>query len=340
MAQPTQPIEIWAQSDVVLPVSHQINKVRPIDDLWEKGYDKGQKPANEEWNYLWNMTTLWLSYITGEQIPELDNRYLQRSLNLSDVADKAASRTNLEVYSKTESESRYVNVEGDTMTGPLGVTRLNFTQVASSDNASIFAQTTASDKTFLDFNIGDNAGDAQAAGNVVDVMRFRFQPTTGAAVSMMELNSLDGTNAYLRVLGQIWGRQLTVAGNLSWTGSGTGNTLSLTGSLAAASLNISSQSAIVGGRNVVRSVNGVTADGNGNVSLQTGAVQDVRLGAQNTFTRNVSAVESFVYRPPSGCVVTAFDIQSARNNQDEFTAIYSRPIQKLINGSWVTVAQV
>ncbi len=70
----------------------------------------------EEFNYVLNMVTAWAKYITGEQIPGLDSRFLRISQNLADVS-KATARTNLDVWSKTESDTRYVNVSGDTMTG-------------------------------------------------------------------------------------------------------------------------------------------------------------------------------------------------------------------------------
>jgi len=271
MAKPTRPIEIWAVQDVILPVSGEINKVRPIDDLWSKGYDMGQKPAIEEWNYIWNMTTSWLKYISDEQIPGLDDRYLRRSQNLADLGDKAASRSNLNVYSKEESEQRYVNVTGDQMTGNLGVPYLFFTRGANSDGAWMEAKAGGPDKTYMDIGISDNYGDPSAAET--DIIRFRFKNTDGSEFSMVEINALDGTGTgYMRVFGQLWARQLTIAGNISWTGMAQGANLNLSGTMSSASvatgnLAVNSQNAVVGGRNIVRAINGVTADGNGDLSL-------------------------------------------------------------------------
>ncbi len=44
MAAPTVPIEIWAYGNIV-PNTHELNKQRPIDDLWNKGWDLGEKPS-------------------------------------------------------------------------------------------------------------------------------------------------------------------------------------------------------------------------------------------------------------------------------------------------------
>ncbi|ALL37866.1 hypothetical protein B9T65_14670 [Serratia marcescens] len=48
-----------------------------------------------------------------------DPGFLKKANNLSDVADKSKARSNLEVYSKGESDERFVNAFGDTMTGQL-----------------------------------------------------------------------------------------------------------------------------------------------------------------------------------------------------------------------------
>lgn len=69
MAQPTTPIEVWARDTLDLPVTGEVNKQRPIDDLWSKGYDRGQKPACEEFNYVINMLTAWMKYIQSEGLP-------------------------------------------------------------------------------------------------------------------------------------------------------------------------------------------------------------------------------------------------------------------------------
>lgn len=392
MAQPTINLEVWAKQDVNLPGTNQPNKERPIDDLWAKGYDKGQKPGCEEWNYIWNMTTGWMAYIRDEQIPGLDSKYLKIASNLADVPNKATARTNLEIYSKTESDGRYVNVTGDTMTGTLWLPTLRFSQVASSDGAWITATAAGSDKTYLDFGLSDNPGDPTAANSIVDLMRWRFLPTGGTEFSMMELNALNSTTGYLRVFGNIWSRRLDVSGPITWTGAATGGTLALTGAITAASLGVSgavtaatmtatgqiqggsmrtgtltatgamtgtslslsgqvsassasisgatstnsltvsSNVATVGGRNIVRSINGTTADAAGNVTINvSGFVSAVRLGARIT-----AGVSESPFYP--GHVMTGW----AYGNKKELrgATYYSAPLQYFINGSWVTVTNV
>lgn len=412
MAAPTVPIEIWAYGNIVLPNTHELNKSRPIDDLWNKGWDLGEKPSCEEFNYVLNMVTAWAKYITGEQIPGLDSRFLRISQNLADLANKATARTNLDVWSKTESDTRYVNVSGDTMTGTLSLPRLDF-QASSTDFAYITTTNPASDQTYFDFVVGDNPGNAGASG--VDSMRFRFSPSGGSIFNMMELNAISATAALCRVTGNIIASgsiqgstmnattgtftNVNVSGtvttgtmnsttaratNLTVTGTATIATISATntttssltvngtasistmnatnstiqnltvpvkitatalqvnGATTTGSLAVSGQSATVGGRNIVRAVNGATADGNGNLTLTIPpqGVMDVRLGSEISTPRSSLGQESFVFRAAAGCVVTGFNIWSASNKRDEFVDIYSRPVQKYLNGGWYTVSQL
>lgn len=72
MAKPINPIVVWAAQDVNLPGTGRPNKSKPIDDLLAKGYDKGQKPAAEEFNFVLNQSTGWIHWIVNEKFPELE----------------------------------------------------------------------------------------------------------------------------------------------------------------------------------------------------------------------------------------------------------------------------
>lgn len=247
MAVPQFPIEIWAEEDYHLPNADNPNKIRPIDDLWAKGYDKGQRPNVEAWNYLWYMQTTWLQYMYSEQIPGLDDRFLQKSLNLSDVPNKAAALTNLGVYSKSESEARYVNITGDTMTGALGTPRINF-PASSSDTAWIETVSPSADKTFFDFGISDNFGDKTSPTTNVDVMRWRFTPTGGLPTfSMVELHADTANSAYMEVSGRVWARSLVSNSTISATGLISGGSANISGSLVAGYLQSQSTLDIISG---------------------------------------------------------------------------------------------
>ena len=105
MAQPTDPLIIWATNNVTLPVSGQPNKVKPQNSLIETGWDKTQKPTCEEFNSVLNNLALWIDYYGTEKV--LD--YLRKDQNLNDLSNKTTARANLDVFSKTETDSKQIN---------------------------------------------------------------------------------------------------------------------------------------------------------------------------------------------------------------------------------------
>lgn len=346
MAQPTIPLQIWAESDIVLPNAHTANKISPIADLWAKGWDLGEKPACEELNYVLNMMTWWMSYISTEQIPGMATDYLRKDQNLNDVGNKTAARTNLDVYSKTEGDNRYVNVEGDTMTGPLTVPRITFPSDAS-DTAHI-TTTVGADQTYLDFVIGDNTG--VAGQPTVDVMRFRFVPVNNgnfiSPFNMMELNATANGVALLRVQGNITATGTTTTGSLSSTTINNGgniqtNSLGVGGTATLQNLVVSSNNATVGGRSIVRAVNNNAANANGDVSISIG-VSDIRWsGEQNkvNFDFENSGAIGRLARGPDGSVLTGLIDDNASGDiyLHDIDQIRFRFLQKAIDGIWYTV---
>lgn len=176
-------IRIWAEEDVILPVSQKDNKIDPIDELWRVGYDLGEKPAAEEFNYLLNMITEWIANFETTGLPELDNHFLVQSKNLSDVPDKGVARTNLGVYSKTEGDARYVNINGSSqMTGNLKTTGITFNAEAS-DIARIDT-TISAGTTYLNLTVGDDVNS--------DQIRFLFQ--TGSTYRTLLSSYVNGSN--------------------------------------------------------------------------------------------------------------------------------------------------
>lgn len=80
----------WAVNDVNLPSTGQINKVRPREILRLVGWDAGQDPTAEEFNYQLNNIGNWIGYIDGG--------FLKVENNLSEITssgDAASARTNL-----------------------------------------------------------------------------------------------------------------------------------------------------------------------------------------------------------------------------------------------------
>lgn len=373
MAIPLMPAEIWASKDVILPVAKGPNRVRPITDLWEKGWDESEKPAAEELNYVLNMVTHWLNYISGEQIPGLGSLYLMKQNNLSDIADRSIARLNLDVFSKGESETRYVNTSGDVMSGPLTVPRLEFPNGGT--DYSYITTTVGADQTNFDFVLGDNFGPAGSVG--VDTFRWRFLPSGGQIFNMMELNAINGSQGLLNVAGNINASNnvtsnsmnavtgvftnMTVHGTIS---TNTVNTVTvnttnvnagdrvqagqiignnsitapyarINGENNTNTLVVNNQWAVVAGRHIVRTVNGVGANQNGDLWINVGGfVSNVRLGGavwmgQGGWRGNYGGSYT-------GWVITAYE---SYGNSRHYAAEI-RPIQVLIDGNWYTIGQL
>jgi microcystin-dependent protein len=68
MAKPTNK-PVIAESDVNLPNTGQPNKSQPVGSLLTVGYDKGQKPAAEEYNWLWDNNKEWIDYFEEKAFP-------------------------------------------------------------------------------------------------------------------------------------------------------------------------------------------------------------------------------------------------------------------------------
>lgn len=358
ITKPVFPLEIWAEADLVLPNSGRQNKVRPIDDLWQKGWDKGQKPDCEAFNYLLNLYGRWIQYsIDRLDTPNTD--YLEIAQNLADVLDKATARRNLDVYSKAEAANAFVNVEGDTMTGPLSLGRINFTGSHSSDLFYVECNYTGEETSHLDFVFGDNVTE--------DQIRFRCKNTAsnGAIFDVMTVESKDGSTGRVNIYNELHVSSAISTGALSaTTGNFTNTNVSGTGSFGTIrchsttidsggtttnyarvngecninSLVVNNNWAVVAGRHVVRTINGVGADANGAVSISAG-VQDIRLTGNTWYYPGHNEI-SWNWTAPAGAVMTGIYPQDVgKNSADNIGGVYYAYVQKLVNGVWYNVGR-
>lgn len=254
MAQPTIPIEIWAEEDYTLPNAQGPNKERPINDLWAKGYDFSQTPDVEAWNYIWNMQTAWLYYIENEEIPNLPNIYLQRDNNLSDLRDVETARKNLSVYSKSETDDRYLKLTGGTLTGPVKFSAGG----ATLDNVAGLK---------IGWNDSLSAGEANFVNNQgVGTGGFIFRNV-----------NVDNSLETGRVTIQQDGTMVTTGG------------VTAANAATVGSLNVMNDLAVVSGKNIARSVNGVNADAAGNIAL-TIATTAASRGERGWFKDNTTGM--------------------------------------------------
>lgn len=356
ITKPVFPLEIWAEADLVLPNSGRQNKVRPIDDLWQKGWDKGQKPDCEAFNYLLNLYGRWIQY-TLDRLDTPNTDYLEIAQNLADVLDKAAARKNLDVYSKAEAANAFVNVEGDTMTGPLSLGRINFTGCERSDFFYVECNYTSTESSHLDFVFGDNATEDQirfrcrntaSNGTIFNVMTIESKNDSTGRVNIyneLHVSSTISTSTLSATTGNFTNTNVSGTGSFGTirchsttinSGGTTTNYARVNGDCNVNQLIVNNNWAVVAGRHVVRTVNGAGADANGAVWISTGAVQDIRLGRQELIT---------VWYGPgygpgddrNGYVMTVI----LNHNRDPYIdTVGRRPIQKLVNGVWYNVTSI
>lgn len=200
--------------------------------------------------------------------------------------------------------------------------------------------------------------------NNVDVSHFNVAVIYNIATASYALNEAAANGKYVLKSGDTMTGSLSVTSNMSVRGgatnitmsfndnsggergmiyhSYTNNTLRLranggsevtinnSGLLSSPSLAVTGTVATVNSQNIVRTINGISADTSGNVSLVVGSVTDIRLGTQVTENR-----ASGTFNVPAGNVMVGGDF-SATGSQ----VLRSSPLQKQIGGTWYTVAQL
>ena len=153
-----------------------------------------------------------------------------------------------------------------------------------------------------------------------------------STTNTLRLRSAGGTEVYINNSGLLQAQTLT---STTAVNSASVNTTSVN----TTSLTVSSNNAVVSGKNIVRSVNGLNADSNGNVVVVAG-VQDIRMSARAEwgnlqFVRFREGVAAYL---PNGAVcVGAADYVTQEIYIEEVDALFYRYMQKQIDGVWYTV---
>jgi len=190
--------------------------------------------------------------------------------------------------------------------------------------------------------LNQDAGDARYVLKSGDVMTGSLTIANSAAVRANDTNlvfwfqnSSGGERAAIYHSSSTNTLRLRSAG-------GAEVSISNTAVLTTTGLVVSGQSGTVGGRNIVRAINGTTADANGNVTLSItgGVVTNVRRGSEIATDRESLGHETFTYRCAPGSYVTGFWVGSSSGEKDEFRTMFARPVQILIDGSWRTIDDV
>lgn len=69
----------WATLDTTLPATGKTNKQRPKQEIREVGWDKGQIPTAEEFNWQMNNFGQWIHYFEDEVLAPLPSTYLPQN---------------------------------------------------------------------------------------------------------------------------------------------------------------------------------------------------------------------------------------------------------------------
>ncbi|EON4027032.1 phage tail protein [Escherichia coli] len=270
--------------------------------------------------------------------------FLRQKNNLSDLQNKGTARDNLQVYSKEQSDQRYVHREGDTLSG--GLTFENDSTLAwirNTDWAKIGFKNDADSDTdsYMWFETGDN-------GN--EYFKWRHRLAGGQLKELMNLK-WDSLNILVNAV---------INGCL-----GIGTTNALGGNSIAFGDNDTGLKqngdglldVYANGQHVFRFQNGsiqsnkavnvtgrVTPSDYGNFDARyqqrNGGVQDVRYGYEMYYNPGSNTV-SWTFRSPSGHGLSGISISdTGRNSADNVNGVYYRPLQKLINGTWYNVASI
>ncbi|WP_077899330.1 phage tail protein, partial [Escherichia coli] len=268
--------------------------------------------------------------------------FLRQKNNLSDLQNKGTARDNLQVYSKEQSDQRYVHREGDTLSG--GLTFENDSTLAwirNTDWAKIGFKNNADSDTdsYMWFETGDNGNEyfkwrhRLAGGRVKDLMNLKWD-TLNILVNAV-INGCLGigtTNA-------LGGSSIVLGDNdTGFKQNGDG----LLDVYANGQRVFRFQNGSIQSNKAVNVTGRVTPSDYGNFDARyqqrNGGVQDVRYGYEMYYNPGSNTV-SWTFRSPSGHGLSGISISdTGRNSADNVNGVYYRPLQKLINGTWYNVA--
>jgi len=202
-----------------------------------ENFNDAAAPSNPLIGQLWyNRTTGDLKLYNGTTFAGLNadtldgvhsDELLLKSQNLADLPDKATARsilsvyektqvyTRAETYSKTEAESLFVNVSGDTMTGFLSLhadptNALHATTKQYVDNLGAYGHTdnpTIAAGTYVDYNLqtifADAGYDARAADVGVKVLDVTSgSPTENWYIDAGAVATIAVNNTTVRIINE------------------------------------------------------------------------------------------------------------------------------------------
>ncbi|WP_407906317.1 phage tail protein [Escherichia coli] len=258
-----------------------------------------------------------------------DKRYLRISENLADVKDRDEAVENLGLKPTVDKAKNAVQRDGDTMTGELKISGVNALRIFNEAFGLIFRR---SEECLHLIPTSEGQGEN---GDIGPLRPFTINLRTGE-ISMSHKVSVGGGSQVNGALGI--GVQNALGGNsIAFGDNDTGIKQNGDGLL----------DVYANGQHVFRFQNGalqsnqavnvsgrVTPSDYGNFDARyqqrNGGVQDIRLGSQR-----VDGHYDDDFTVPSGYVVVGGDVAPS-----SALKLYSRPLQKLINGTWYNASSV
>ncbi|HAV9357444.1 TPA: phage tail protein [Escherichia coli] len=258
-----------------------------------------------------------------------DKRYLRISENLADVKDRDEAVENLGLKPTVDKAKNAVQRDGDTMTGELKISGVNALRIFNDAFGLIFRRS----EEFLHL-IPTSEGQGEN-GDIGPLRPFTINLRTGE-ISMSHKVSVGGGSQVNGALGigvqnALGGSSITLGDNdtgLKQNGDG------LLDVYANGQHVFRFQNGALQSNQAVNVSGRVTPSDYGNFDARyqqrNGGVQDIRLGSQR-----VDGHYDDDFTVPSGYVVVGGDVAPS-----SALKLYSRPLQKLINGTWYNASSV
>lgn len=220
MARPTEEVVLWAAQDVTLPALEGPNKVLPISDLINKGWDMNQKPAADEFNYLLNNYAKWLIYLdeksggASPDAPIVDSLPSTTPLRDTDGKGcfkgiKASDTTNANAFNMIDTYNSKTAVSVSVDGNEIG----NFVYnglISSGDGKSGLACNTA----------GTHYGNVEGnvTGNADTAIQWKQPLTLELSGAVRGSGSFDGNEGRVTIFTSDYTGKIGAFNNLVWTG--------------------------------------------------------------------------------------------------------------------------
>lgn len=174
----------WAATDTTLPAAGNTNKQRPKESLRNIGWDKGQIPTAEEWNWQFDNISDWVKWfddnneesktfrLTGE-VTGTSNYTNESGFSVTTEVDATPSNIPLKIVRRNSLGG--VSLGDVSLEKTNGVSTITFPQ-QTNDSGFIKHSEATADNGKLQFSIGDNnSGDYFEFGHT---QGGSFTPTT------------------------------------------------------------------------------------------------------------------------------------------------------------------